>query len=159
MPRINLGRHTIDSDREITVFLIGMGINSPLRVDRWWPVFTAMPRMLKHLETDPGSGMLGYDLWALPSPLVLMYWESSEQLQAFAADADAPHLQAWRDFAQLTKDGHVGVWHETYVTTPGRREAIYVNMPSLGLGKAIGTTPVGRGSSTARQRMSVTVSS
>lgn len=153
MPRFTLGRRTIESDREITVFLIGMSVNNPLRVDRWGPVFGAMPGMLKHLAQDPTSGMLSYDLWALPSPLVLMYWESPEKLQAFAADADAPHLRAWRDFGRLAKEGHVGVWHETYVTSPGHREAIYVNMPSLGLGKALGTAPVGRGSSTARQRM------
>lgn len=47
-------------------------------------------------------------------------------------------------------------WHETYVNSPGHLEAICVNMPSLGLGMALCTVPVGRGSSTAQQRMRAT---
>jgi len=86
--------------------------------------------------------------------LVMSYWRSAEHLRRFAADAESPHLQPWRDFnRQVGDDGTVGVWHETYVTRPGQREVIYVNMPAFGLGEAIGAHPVGPGAATAAQRM------
>ena len=56
MARIRAGRYTADLegvDGEIVVFLIGMRVNRPWKVPRWWPVFSAMPRMLRHLEQHP----------------------------------------------------------------------------------------------------------
>ncbi|CAM5694173.1 hypothetical protein SANTM175S_00904 [Streptomyces antimycoticus] len=32
--------------------------------------------------------------------------------------------------------GKVGFWHETYAVPAGAHEAVYVNMPAFGLGKA-----------------------
>ena len=45
-------------DGDFVVFLIGMRINRPWRVGRWWPVFMAMRPMLKELEDDPDSGLM-----------------------------------------------------------------------------------------------------
>ena len=47
---VQKGRFTADVDslgEEVVVFLIGMRINKPLKVRAWWPVFVAMPKMLK----------------------------------------------------------------------------------------------------------------
>lgn len=139
--------------QDVTVFLIGMRFNTPLRVDRWAPVVAAMPRMLRHLSKDPESGLLHHELWFGRTTLALQYWRSPEELRAFAADPSAPHLEPWRKFQRLAHEGHVGIWHETYVCGPGRMESFYVNMPAFGLGKALGTIPIGPGLATAKQRL------
>lgn len=150
---IDRRRMTVSSDTDVTVFLIGMRFNSPRRVDRWVPVLMAMPRMLRHLSQDPDSGLLHHELWFGRTTLSLQNWRSPEQLRAFAADASAPHLQPWRDFQRVSREGHVGIWHETYVCSPDRYESFYVNMPEFGLGKALGAIPIGPGLATAKQRL------
>ena len=40
------------------MFLIGMRINNPLKVGLWWPVLTAMGKMLKCLSQRPDKGLL-----------------------------------------------------------------------------------------------------
>ena len=152
--KLNVGRFTVDAPEEVTVFLIGMRVNKPLRVDKWFPVFTAMPRMLAHLAKNPEAGMLGYQNWFGRTTMMLSYWESAEHLQRFAADPDAPHVAPWRRFMkEVGNDGSVGIWHETYMSRPSDREVIYVNMPAFGLGQAVGATVIGAGLSTAKQRL------
>ena len=52
-------RVTADIEGEFVVFRIGMRINKLWKVHKWAPVFVAMPRMLRELEADPDSGLLG----------------------------------------------------------------------------------------------------
>ena len=55
MATINKGRYTADVadlGEEIVVFVIGMRVNRPWKLAQWWPVFTAMPRMLRYLQQD-----------------------------------------------------------------------------------------------------------
>ncbi len=154
MTHVQTGRHTVAAEQEVTVFLIGMRVGRLLRVDKWLPVMTAMPRMLRHLENHPEAGLLNQHAWFGRTSIMLTYWQSAEHLQRFAADADAPHLAPWRDFMKkLSGDPAVGIWHETYTIPVGQREVIYANMPLFGLGKALGSVPVGPGAQTARQRL------
>jgi hypothetical protein len=148
------GRYTAELGEEgAVVFLIGMRFNAWWRVDKWWAVFTAMPRMLADLARRD-AGLLGYHLWPGRTFLVLQYWRSVDELYAFAVDPQAPHAQAWRDFnRRVGAGGSVGVWHETYPVGPGRAEAIYANMPAFGLAAATTHVPVGRGRGTAKQRL------
>ncbi|MEQ6897090.1 DUF4188 domain-containing protein [Microbacterium sp. KR10-403] len=148
------GRYTARPEGEsVTVFLIGM------RANKWWQtrrvsrVAKEMPRMLRHLSRHPESGMLGFESWVGRTTILLSYWESPEHLQRFAADPDAPHLKAWRDYARRAGDGAVGVWHETYQVPVRDMEAVYVDMPDFGLAAATGHHPVGAGERTARQRL------
>ncbi|MFV0534907.1 MAG: DUF4188 domain-containing protein [Cumulibacter sp.] len=151
---LNYGRFTVSADQEVTVFLIGMRLNKPLAITRWWPVLTAMPRMLRHLAEDQDVGMLSFQSWFGRTTVLLSYWRSPEHLQRFAAASDAPHLPAWRDFVRrVGDDGTVGVWHETYVVPASAREVVYVNMPEFGLGKALGAERIGAGAHTAKQRL------
>ncbi|MGH3796182.1 MAG: DUF4188 domain-containing protein [Pseudonocardiaceae bacterium] len=136
------------------VFLIGMRFNRWWRVDKWWSVFTAMPRMLRYLAADPESGLLGYHLWFGRTPLVVQYWRSTADLVAFASDSHAPHAVAWREFnRRISAGGAVGVWHETYEVVAGHSECIYVNMPAFGLAAATRHVPVGPGLGSARARL------
>jgi len=154
-PAVHPGRFTDAGDEEVTVFLIGMRFNKPWKVHRWLPVFVAMPRMIVYLKRHPAQGLLGLHGWAGRTILILQYWRSVEELQAFASAADAPHLAPWRRFMKTVgKDDAVGIWHETYRVAPDHRESVYVNMPAFGLAQATGHAPVDHGSRTAKQRMS-----
>ncbi|MGI8864236.1 MAG: monooxygenase family protein [Solirubrobacteraceae bacterium] len=56
--KIRTERWAATHDHELVVFLIGMRINRPWKVRQWWPVFTAMPRMLKWIFGNmPAIGM------------------------------------------------------------------------------------------------------
>lgn len=138
----------------VTVFLIGM------RVNRWWKLaptartFVAMPRMLAYLANDPDAGLLGFHSWFGRTTLLLSYWRSPEHLQRFAAERNAPHLQPWRRFMrQQSGTGDVGIWHETYQVPVDAQETVYTDMPPFGLAAATHVTAIGRGASTARQRL------
>jgi hypothetical protein len=152
---VNAGRYTADIEGDFVVFLIGMRINKPWLVREWWPVFVAMPRMLRQLEAEPDSPLLGYQLvLASPiSPIVIQYWRSFDELEAFAADPGREHQPALKDFFRRTGyNGNVGIWHETYTVRAGEYEAIYGNVPELGLARA--STLRGLGSSSkARDRL------
>lgn len=130
-------RLTANMEGDFVVFLIGMRINAPFKVHKWWPVVAAMPRMLKELSAKPESGFLHAEMWFGRTTIMVQYWRSMEQLLAYAKDKDAQHLPAWKAFNQAVgTDGSVGIWHETYAASPGTYENIYVNMPPFGLGRA-----------------------
>lgn len=154
--KVQAGRWTDQHDGPVVVFLIGMTVNSWWRVHRWLPVASAMPRMLRELATNPTSGLLGWSTTlGVRGPLVVQYWASSEQLMAYAQDPKGEHRPAWSAYnAMVRKAGLVvGVWHETYVVPAGSHETIYVGTHSLGLGDAVGRTPVSPRGETARQRL------
>lgn len=67
---------------------------------------------------------------------------------------DDAHLKAWQRFNQaIGADGSVGIWHETYLIEPGRYEAVYRNMPVLGLTAATKHVPPMGRRETARDRL------
>ena len=126
----------------LVVFLIGMRINKPWKVHKWWPVAQAMPRMLAELQVRPELGMLGGEMWFGRTTILVQYWRTVQQLLSYAKDRNAMHLPAWKAFNQAVgSSGDVGVWHETYAVPAGGYESIYVNMPPFGLGKAGPLTP------------------
>jgi hypothetical protein len=105
-------------DDEVVVFLIGMRVNRPWLLAKWLPTFMAMPKMLKYLVADPERGLLGFRNYLLPSPLVVQYWRSVDDLYAFARNTDDRHLEARRRFnRKVGSHGDVGIWHDL---TPGR---------------------------------------
>lgn len=124
-------------DGPFVVFLIGMRINKPWLVHKWLPVASAMPRMISELQRHPEIGFLHAEGWLGRTAIMVQYWRSIEQLQAYAHDRTAAHLPAWRRFNRAVgTDGSVGIWHETYLASAGSYESIYVNMPPFGLGRA-----------------------
>jgi hypothetical protein len=150
------GRWVATYEGDLIVFLIGMRINRPWKPKQWWPVVTAMPRMLKWLDEHPQAGLLHYEqaLRGPLSPMVVQYWRSFEELERFARSPDAPHLEAWKRFNATVRDsGDVGIWHETYRVAGGASESIFGNMPPSGLGVAGELTPVGSTAATAARRI------
>jgi GH15 family glucan-1,4-alpha-glucosidase len=130
-------RLTARLDGDYVVFLIGMRINKPWLLHKWWPVANAMPRMLRELQSQPNSGLLHAEMWFSRTLIMVQYWRSMDHLLAYAKNREAAHLPAWTAFNKAVgNDGSVGIWHETYAAKPGSYENVYVNMPAFGLGKA-----------------------
>lgn len=156
MARIVPGRFAGTIEGEFVMFLIGMRVNNLLAVGKWWPASQAMPKMLKELFAQPQLGLLHAEYtvsWRMA--MVVQYWRSHEQLQAYAHARDKAHLPAWAAFHRAARGNTaVGVFHETYVVRPGDYEAVYVNMPAFGLAKAGQLVPaIGRmESATGRMR-------
>lgn len=144
------GQHVaVPQDEDVVVFVIGMRINRLRRVRSWWPSFVGMPRMLKELEAQPDSGLLGATLlFGGRTLMVVQYWRSAEQLGAYARDSTKSHAPAWAAFNKAAAGtGDVGLFHETYVVPADRIESLYGNMPAFGLGAAVGS--VARGEQTS----------
>ena len=141
-------------DGEAVVFLIGMRFNKPWKIHKLLPVLIAMPKMLWELEKNPDLGFLGYHQWFGRTTMMVQYWRSVEQLNAYAKSRNNAHLPAWAAFNRaIGKSGDVGVWHETYRLKEGSYEAVYVNMPPFGLGKAFQSVPASGKRETAAGRM------
>ncbi|MBC3937232.1 DUF4188 domain-containing protein [Undibacterium sp. CY7W] len=148
-------RITATLEGDFVVFLIGMRINKPLLVHKWFPVAQAMPRMIKELSRQPDLGFIHAEMWFSRTIILVQYWRSMEQLLAYAKNKEAEHLPAWRSFNQAVgTDGSVGIWHETYKASPGSYESVYVNMPPFGLGKAGVLQPATGGKQSASGRLS-----
>lgn len=154
MARVVPGRMTADIDGEFVVFLIGMRVNKLWKLHKWLPVARAMGPMLRALYQRPELGLLSAHFWIGPrGPLVVQYWRSVEQLEAFARDASLPHHPAWRAFNRAVgSGGDVGIWHETYVVPAGKWETLYGNMPRFGLAQAGEHVQTGMKGEAAAQR-------
>lgn len=136
MSQLHQQRMTIKLDQDIVVFLIGMRINKFWKIHKWWPVASAMKRMLSELYQHPEMGLLNHQSWFGRTTLMVQYWQSFEHLEAYAKNRSAEHLPAWTAFnQQIASNGDVGIWHETYLISPEQYECIYHNMPAFGLGK------------------------
>ena len=143
MAKVMNGRFTADVEGNFVVFLIGMRINRPWKLRKWLPIFGAMPRMLRYLSEHPERGLLGFHSYALPSPMIVQYWRSFEDLDRFARDPADPHLDPWRRYVrEIGRSGDVGIWHETFRVPAGSYEAVYTNMPVFGLARATAHVPV-----------------
>lgn len=155
-------------DGDVVVFNIGMTVRRPLRIDLWFPVFVAMPRMIAELErnraaADRGEtqdlGFLGaHTLVGRKGPWVVQYWRSTEQLYSYATSADARHLPAWRKFNAAARRHPlaVGIWHETFAVPASGIETLYGNGAQIGLGSVTGTIEATRRGRGARERLGST---
>ena len=137
------GRYSAYTEDSFVVFLIGMRINKLLAVRKWLPVVLAMGPMISRLNRFPEHGYLGGEtLLAWPGITMIQYWKSAEDLGRFAHNPSEPHLPAWRAFGKnVGDDGSVGIWHETYAVPAGGAEAIYGNMPRIGLASVMEHVP------------------
>ncbi|HLU44910.1 MAG TPA: DUF4188 domain-containing protein [Natronosporangium sp.] len=148
------GRMAAQLDGDFVVFMVGMRINKWWKVHRWLPVFLAMRPMVKTLFQRPELGLLHVEYWLSPrGPMVVQYWRSVEQLEAFARDPALPHHPQWRAFNRAVgSSGDVGIWHESYLVRAGDWEALYANMPRFGAAAAGALVPVTLRGNTAAER-------
>jgi Domain of unknown function (DUF4188) len=149
---IHPGRWTAELDGDVVVFLIGARIHKPWKVRQWVPVARAMNAMQREIAEHPEIGCLHVENFGALRPISVQYWRSFEDLERFARSSRWSHLPAWRSFNRLIRDsGDLGIWHETYRVRAGEREAMYGNMPVVGLAAAGRHVPIGRSSTAARR--------
>lgn len=159
--------HVTDSwDGDLVVFLLGMQVRKPWRVDQWGFVSAAMLRMQTELEKNKARaeagdveslGYLGgFNCLGAGGPFVVQYWRSVDDLEAYAHSDDHAHRGAWLRLYRLAsrqRSSGIGLWHETYAVPAGSHETIYGQMSAIGLGKAAGSMPLVRRGRTARERL------
>lgn len=155
MAQIFPGRYTAHSEGSFVVFLIGMRVNRLLAVRKWVQVLRAMPPMLAELYRQKELGFLsGETFLSWRGATMMQYWNSFEQLVAYAHSRDASHLPAWTTFNRVIgNDGTVGIWHETYLVEAHHSETVYSNMPRWGLARAMAHLEVTGLRDSARQRI------
>jgi hypothetical protein len=74
-------RVSAEIEGDFVVFMIGVRLNKPWKPS-WWPVFSAMPRMLKELSQKPELGLLHYRLhFGFPNSMVIQYWRAIDRLR------------------------------------------------------------------------------
>lgn len=154
MAKVVSGHITHEYDGELVVFHIGMTFNRWWRPDLWLPVFLAMPRMLRELDAEQDSGLLGFELLIGPKgPYVVQYWSSLDKLYDYASARSHEHRPAWTRFYSMAKEhpDAVGIWHETFLVE--RAESLYVGTPPMGLPGATTAIPVSKEHRRARARM------
>jgi hypothetical protein len=128
-------RLTAHMEGDFVVFLLGLRLNQPWQVHRWWPMYALLHPMLRQLKDRPETGFLHGEIWYGRTILSVQYWRSWEALQAFAHDKQSLHVPAWKEFnRQIGLRGEMGIFHETYLVKAGNYENIYHNMPRFGLG-------------------------
>nr|WP_285890640.1 DUF4188 domain-containing protein [Halalkalibacter oceani] len=135
------------------MFIIGMRIQQWWNIKAWWPVFTAMPPMMKELYREKDNGFLSHNAaWGGRTIVFTQYWEDIESLHAYAHGKT--HMKAWTHFYQkAAKTKAVGVFHETYAIKAGSYESIYANIARpLGLSRALSPLEVSS-SSTLKDRL------
>jgi len=168
--KIDMSTHAHEGD--LVVFLIGMTLGKPWRVDRWVRIGSAMRRMQVELHrnkvrADAGQeewlGFLGgYNCVGPRGPVSVQYWRSTEDLYSYAGDAGHEHRPAWLDYYErahrmVGRDG-VGIWHETYAVPAGGHESAYGNLTDWGLAGATGAIPLRSRGRTARERLASSAS-
>ena len=152
MPKIVAERMIAEIDGDFVVFLFGMRVNKLWKWHKWWPVYSAMRKMLKELESNPELGLLGQ---ITDFRFIVQYWRSFDHLESYARNKDRAHLLAWKSFNAAVRNSRedVGIWHETYQVRAGEYEALYSGMPSLGLGMAGQLIPPSKRTERARDRI------
>ncbi|MDH5326388.1 MAG: DUF4188 domain-containing protein [Gammaproteobacteria bacterium] len=136
---INKQRMVPDIAPGFVVFIFGIRINKIWMLHKWIPVVRSFKRMLSELQEHPEWGLLHFDYWSGNPRVSVQYWRSYDDLLGYARDKGARHFPAWFNFNnEISGSGAVGLWHETFVVQEGSFEAVYKNVPALGMGKAGG---------------------
>lgn len=149
---IHEGRFTAEIDGDFVVFLIGARLNRLRDLRHMIRIGRQMDEMQRVLSERPELGCLHVENWNGRTTISVQYWRSFEHLERFARSPDLPHLEPWREFNRLIRDnGAIGIWHETYLVPAGGFEAIYGNMPRLGLAAAGRHVRADRRSTAARR--------
>jgi len=152
------GRWTAEIDGDFVVFLIGATVHDPAAASEVSGLLMAMVDMLAELEEDPSKGLLGYAshaAYGAEGGVIVQYWRSFEALEDYARNPDAKHAPVWRAWNRLAAEDRsgAGIWHETFKVGDGNYEAIYQNMPVMGLQKAGRPITVVQARDSARARI------
>ena len=150
------GRWTAELDGDFVVFLIGAMVHDPVAAPEAARLLMAMAEMLDEVEADPSHGLLGYTRHGEPGHgLIVQYWRSFDDLERYARNPGARHAPVWRAWNRLAADERsgAGIWHETFKVAEGDYEAVYQNVPVMGLQNAGRPLTVTEARDSARARL------
>jgi Domain of unknown function (DUF4188) len=152
---VRRGRWMARRDRPFAVFLFGMRLNRPGGLRRWLWALRVLRRIQADLAAHPERGCLDGHVYRAGRTLVaVQYWESFEALDGWARDHRLPHRGPWQRYLrEALDDPAVGLWHETYLATPGTWEGVYVNMPPWGLAGGVEAVEMQSTRGSARDRL------
>jgi len=152
---VRTGRWMARREDPFAVFVFGMRLNRARGLRRFLWGLGVLRRILADLETRPARGFLAGGVYRSGRRLIaVQYWDSFDALDEYARDHGLPHRRAWQRYLrEALDDPALGLWHETYLASPGTWEAVYVNMPPWGLGAAGGLEAMQADKGSARDRL------
>ena len=155
--QVKQGRFAGQLDGDFVVFLIGAMAHDPVGSPEATRLLMTMSDMLGELLSDPSKGLLAFSTYgtAANGAVLIQYWRSFDALEAYARDPGAKHAPVWREWNRLATDERsgTGIWHETFKVSAGQYEAVYQNMPVMGLQQAGRPITVSEARDSARARL------
>jgi hypothetical protein len=141
--------------RAVRVFVFGMRLNRLRGLPRFLWGLRVLRRVLRDLDAHPERGYLAGRVYRTGRTLVaVQYWESFDALDAWARDHRLPHRKPWQRYLrEALGDQAMGLWHETYLASPGSWEGVYVNMPPWGLAAGVEAVEMQATRGSARERL------
>ena len=148
MAKVN--RRTVDLSAypDLVVVYLGMRVNAFAGLKR---LIGLGPQISDSVKAKPDGLLLHEDFIFSLFPLhagMRQYWRDFESLEQWTRSE--PHRQWWKTF--LRDSGGTGFWHETYALRGGF-EAIYDDMPPIGMMKFATLQPARGNIFSARQRL------
>jgi hypothetical protein len=146
---MSVDRQTVDLSEYPDLVVVYLG----MRVRRWRGLATMLGlgrRVRQAWKQDPDGLLLHEDfIWSLTPPHLGMreYWRDLDSLERWTRSE--PHRQWWQQFLKDT--GGTGFWHEAYLMAGGM-EAIYDDMPGLGMARFAPVRPARGVRFSSRQR-------
>ncbi len=135
---MSVDRQTVDLSEypDMVVVYLGMKVRRPRGLLR---MLGLGPQIRQSWQEEPDGLLLHEDLvWSLFPPHLGMrqYWRDLDSLEKWTRSE--PHRRWWQQF--LRDAGGTGFWHETYLMGGGM-EAIYDDMPGIGMSRFAPTRP------------------
>ena len=154
-PAVRTGRWMARRDEPFAIFLFGMRLNRLRGLPRFLWGLRVLRRVLNDLDAHPERGFLAGRVYRTGRTLVaVQYWESFDALDAWARDHRRPHRKPWQQYLrEALHDEAVGLWHETYLASPGGWEGVYLNMPPWGLAAGVEAVEMQATKGSARERL------
>jgi len=152
---VRAGRCMARRDEPFATSLFGMRVNRLQGVPRFLGCLWLLRRVLRDLEAHPERGFLAGRVYRTGRTLVaVQYWESFDALDAWARDHRLPHRKPWQQYLREALDDEaMGLWHETFLASPGSWEGVYVNMPPRGLAAGVAAVEMQATKGSARERL------
>ena len=154
-PVVRTGRWMATREAPFAVFVFGMRLNRLRGLPRYLWGLRVLRRILRDLDAHPEHGLLAGRVYRAGRTLIaVQYWESFDALDAWARDHRLPPRKPWQRYLrEALGDEAMGLWHETYLASPGSWEGVYVNMPPWGLAEGGEAVEMQATRGSARQRL------
>ena len=136
------GAYTADLDGDFVVFLIGMRVNKPWAVRRWWPTFAAMRPMIQELEARPELGLLHASSAGSAARSSSSTGAPSSSSTPSRATRTASTCRRGRSTTGAARaSSAVGIWHETYRCAPASTRRSTATCRAAGSRSRAATSP------------------